>query len=373
MRPLILFITRNYPPKIGGIEIYSYHLIREFEKRSTVFKITLSRPNSHLFWFLPYCLLKALWLCRRHSIRRIHLCDGLLAPIGLILKQITGTQVTASVHGLDVTYPRAVYQLVVPRCLARLDLLVCVSRHTLSECLNRGIPAHKCRVVPNGIDPAESNRVSASPCGLREIEIQTGLRLRGRRILLTVGRMVPRKGIAWFVSEVMPLLDRDYRYLIAGGGPEFETVRKVVHRHGLVDRVALLGRVSDGTRLQLMAAADLLIMPNVRIPGDMEGFGITALEAGSSGLPVIASDLEGLKDAVIDGVTGHLVEERNIRRFIEAIGSAPFDREAVRSVVNHQFNWPLIAARYHSVLFARSEILNTQEPAGSPPVFKIRE
>lgn len=354
MKPLILFITRNYPPKVGGIEIYSYHLIRQFEKTCTVFKITSSRSRWHLFWFLPFCLLKAFWLCRRHAIGCIHLCDGLLAPIGLVLKHLTGARVTASVHGLDVTYPRAVYQMIIPRCLSGLDLIFCGSRHGLEQCLQRGIPIEKCRVVPYGIDPTEFNFPLHDLSALHDLEAQTGIDFKGRRILLTIGRLVPRKGVAWFVSQVMPRLEKDYRCIIAGGGPDFQKVQGLINEHGLADRVALLGRVPNATRIRLMAFADIFVMPNIRIPGDMEGFGIAALEAGSSGLPVIASNIEGLRDAVIDGVTGHLVEERNVDDYLDRIRHAQFSREEVSSIVNQTFNWPYIASRYHAFLFGTS-------------------
>jgi phosphatidylinositol alpha-1,6-mannosyltransferase len=354
MKPLILFITRNYPPKVGGLEIYSYHLIRQFEKTCTVFKITLSRSRKHLFWFLPYCLVKAVWLCRKHPIGSIHLCDGLLAPIGLILKHLTSARVSASVHGLDVTYPWAIYQMLVPRCLSRLDLIFCGSRHGLEQCLQRRIPPEKCRVVPYGIDPTEFDLPAPDPSGLRDIEAQAGIDLKGRKILLTVGRLVPRKGVAWFVSHVMPQLDRGYGYIIAGGGPDFQTVQNLIQDRGLADRVALLGKVPNATRRRLIALADLFIMPNIRIPGDMEGFGIAALEAGSSGLPVIASNIEGLRDSVIDGVTGYLVEERNVQQYVDRILHSKFKRETVRSVVNQKFNWPHIASRYHAFLFQTS-------------------
>jgi phosphatidylinositol alpha-1,6-mannosyltransferase len=258
------------------------------------------------------------------------------------------------VHGLDVTYPWTVYQMMVPRCLSQLDLIFCGSRSGLEQCLRRRIPPHKCRIVPYGIDPAEFDLPAPDPSELRDIKRQAGIDFQGRKILLTVGRLVPRKGVAWFVSNVMPKLDSGYGYIIAGGGPDFLTVQGLIHDHGLADRVALLGKVSNAARQRLMALADLFIMPNIRIPGDMEGFGIAALEAGSCGLPVIAGNIEGLRDAVIDGVTGHLVEERNAQQYVDKIRHAQFNRATVRSVVNQKFNWPHIASRYHALIFERS-------------------
>ena len=77
MKRKILFITRNYPPKVGGLETFSYNLIREFENHEITYKITLSKSIKHLVWFFPYAFLRALYLIQRYSIQSIHLCDGL--------------------------------------------------------------------------------------------------------------------------------------------------------------------------------------------------------------------------------------------------------------------------------------------------------
>jgi len=66
----------------------------------------------------------------------------------------------------------------------------------------------------------------------------------------------------------------------------------------------------------LMNAADAFIMPNISIPDDVEGFGISALEAGACGLPVIASNIQGIRDAILDGITGYLVGERDVAGYI---------------------------------------------------------
>ena len=89
---------------MGGLETYSYNLIKEFEKDYAVCKIVLRRSNLNLVWFLPFSLLKALLLDRKHSFNNIHLCDGLLAPLGVLLKRLTRANVSISIHGLDITY-----------------------------------------------------------------------------------------------------------------------------------------------------------------------------------------------------------------------------------------------------------------------------
>jgi len=345
-----LFISRNYPPQIGGLEAYSYNLIKYFGEQHRVNRIVLSKPRRHLLWFMPYALLKALYLIKSEPISRIHLCDGFLSVIGVFIKAFGPAVVSVTIHGLDITFRNRLYQSLIPRCVARLDKIICVSRHTQEKCLDRGIPAEKIYVIPNGIDPADL-RVSQTRQRCRaEAAERLGLSLEGKRILLTVGRLVPRKGVAWFVQEVMPRLDDRYYYLIVGEGPEFERITSVVSRCHLEDRVFLLGKVTEGARNNLLHASDLFIMPNVDVDGDIEGFGIAAIEAGCIGLPVIASDVQGLKDAVLDGRTGFLVEAGNTEEFLDRIEKTNLDREAVRSLVIETYDWRRIYRRYRDVL-----------------------
>ena len=75
-------------------------------------------------------------------------------------------------------------------------------------------------------------------------------------------------------------------------------------------------------------------MPNITVADDMEGFGIAIVEAGSCGLPVVASNLQGIKDAVIDKKTGYLVDEGDIDGFLGRIRSMNLDKADIRSFVN---------------------------------------
>lgn len=355
MKPFILFITRNYPPKVGGLENYSYHLIRQFEKSCTVFKITSSRSRAHLFWFLPFCLVTAVRLCRRHPIRRIHLCDGLMSPIGLILRVATRARVSITVHGLDVTYRVPGYQRLIPACLRRLDHIVCVSRSTREACLQRGIPDNKCHVIPNGIDPEALQLPADHEPLLGDLQDRCEFSFSGKKILLTVGRLVPRKGIAWFVQNVMPQLPIDMVYLIAGNGPEYLRIGRIIRDLRLEERVSLLGRISDGQRNALLAQADICVMPNISTPGDMEGFGISAIEAGAAGVPVVASNLEGIRDAVIDGVTGYLVAEKDSEAFRDKILGMDLYRRNIQAAVRSTFNWASVALRYRDLILYPQE------------------
>jgi len=345
-----LFITRNYPPKIGGLENYSFNIIKEFERQHRVLKITLSYSIAHLIWFLPFCFFKTIYLTFRHSIRIIHFCDGALSPLGIILKKLTGLPVSITIHGLDIIYHGFFYQQLVPRCVAKLDKIICVSQSTLTECIRRGIPIEKCSVIPNGIKPDEIY-LSISRDDLRiRLEEMIGVSLQDKKIMVTVGRLVKRKGVAWFVENVMPRLDSTFCYFIIGDGPEFKKIKALLNRHHLRSRVFMLGRVLDEIKNLVMNASDIFIMPNITVPGDIEGFGIVAIEAGSCGLPVIASKIEGIQDAVLEGRTGFLVNERDAAGFQKKIKQANFERENIRNIVHRTFNWTQVYKQYRGVL-----------------------
>jgi glycosyltransferase involved in cell wall biosynthesis len=175
-----------------------------------------------------------------------------------------------------------------------------------------------------------------------------GINLEGKKVLLTVGRLIRRKGHAWFVRSVLKKLPHHYVYLMAGSGPEAAAISKLVGALGLTDRAYLLGSVSDQVRNCLYQIADLLIMPNVHVKNDEEGFGMVALEAGRYGLPVIAANIEGIRDAVIDGETGRLINEQDDEGFLDAILTTHIERTTLMRIAAARFGWTSIVQRYYA-------------------------
>jgi glycosyltransferase involved in cell wall biosynthesis len=94
--------------------------------------------------------------------------------------------------------------------------------------------------------------------------------------------------------------------------------------------------------------ADVFVMPNIRVDGDQEGFGIVLLEAGAYNLPVVASNLEGIKDAVLDGKTGRLVPERDADSYLEAIQALTEAPLSVKDEVLANFDCNHIVKVYRS-------------------------
>jgi glycosyltransferase involved in cell wall biosynthesis len=123
------------------------------------------------------------------------------------------------------------------------------------------------------------------------------------------------------VDAVLPRLPSTVEYLVAGAGPDHDEIQRAAVRRGVRERVHLLGAVDDDLREVVMLGADVFVQSNVPVPGDMEGFGLVAIEAAVRGTPVVASGIEGIRDAVVDGQTGILV--------------APGDAEAWTAALEH--------------------------------------
>lgn len=344
----ILFISYVYPPKtIGGIQTYMRDLTAHVAALNPS-TYTLINPGGYVFLalFIPYSIFKAVRLIRRHGITHLHVASGPHCFQALLLKKLTGVRATITIHGLDIMIETLWLDRIIAWFVSRLDRVFCVSNATRRECERRGVPPEKCTVIFNGVDPGIFPL--RSPRGELRAELAgaLGLPLAGRRILLSNGRLVRRKGVEWFIRSVVPSLDRRALFIVSGDGPERETVAAAVAECGVSDRVVLLGRTSDELLRLLYNTTDYFIMPNISEPGNMEGFGLVILEAASCGATVIASDIEGISDAVVHGVTGWLVPERDAGAFARHVATPPLPPAKVVEAVRKRFDWRVIASQY---------------------------
>lgn len=359
---MILFVTRKYPPSVGGMEKFSYELSRELGRRFPVRLVAWGGPRRGWPGLVVRATRVALALRRRgQPISGLHLGDSLLAPVGMVLGRILDAPVTATAHGLDVTYPSLAYQGIVPRALARCAVVMCDSGVARDACVQRGVPAGRCAVVACGVAPGP-RRAFADADSRQEAR----QRAEGRfgwadpgPVLLGVGRLVRRKGMAWFINKVFPRLAErvpGVAVVVVGEGPDASRLERAVARSGARDRVYLLGRLGDRDLDLAYAAADGFVMPNVPVPGDPEGFGIAALDASVAGLWVFASRVDGIPEAVLDGVNGTLLPAATPEPWTDALAAALGDplqlRQrggAGRAATLDRFGWPAVADRYEAI------------------------
>lgn len=348
----LLFISRSFPPVVGGIEKQNAEIARALGEICKLRLIANRRGKYLLPLFLPCATLKALLLLPRHD--AVLLGDGVLGITGFILKLFTRKPVVCITHGLDLTYASRLYQqLWVRLFLPRMDRLIAVGNATLAEGVRRGIPAARFVFIPNGVTAPALPRHDSDRDDLAAF---IGRRPHGT-VLLTLGRLVRRKGVVWFVENVMPNLGGDVTYIIAGAGPEQARINAAITTRGLEERVFLVGSVTDEEKELLFRSGDIFVQPNIPVSGDIEGFGLVVLEAAARGLVVVASELEGLRDAIVDGQNGYLVSPGDSGAYSARIGALLADSKGMRSfadrardyTVSHNA-WPLIAQRYLDVI-----------------------
>jgi phosphatidylinositol alpha-1,6-mannosyltransferase len=147
---------------------------------------------------------------------------------------------------------------------------------------------------------------------------------------------------------------------LAGDGPERENIEAAIVRAGLQSSVSCLGRISEAELIELYRRGQLFIMPNIVVPGDMEGFGIVMLEAGACGLPTLAADLEGIRDVIEEGVNGWFAPTEDANAFAEKIQSLLENPDELHAAsertadyVTKTFTWDSTAERYLTALRGR--------------------
>lgn len=351
----ILYITRKYPPSIGGMEKLSYEISTRLQEISSVSVVAWGHSQLYLPFFLPYAASRATIDLLRAPADVLYVGDALLSPLCVALGRLFGTPTVVTIHGLDITFANAAYQRIVPRCLRNVDLLICISTYARDQCLERGIPSHKCRVIRPGVefhDPPAGGKYGARQILSSLIEKP----LDGQQIMLTVGRLVPRKGVLHFVADILPALLHkcpNVHYIVIGGGPQKEAIKRTVQILGLEHAVSLLGHVDDSTRRSVYDASDLFVMPNLPMERDVEGFGLVALEAAAAGLWVVASKVDGIPDAVTEGQNGFLIEPGDTDTYVEVISSLLTDSEKTarlgeraREYVQQSYSWDRVIAQY---------------------------
>ena len=292
---------------------------------------------------------------RRREVDVILFSSMVTASLAVLLRRslrANRVRTAAIVHGQDVTKPVRMYQLFVPRVFAALDMVMPVSGATGEACVQRGLPKEKLAVVHNGVK-LDRFTPCTWPAGARSNHPFRSSLPPNALLLASVGRQVKRKGFAWFIEHVMPVLPDHVHYWLGGDGPEQRAIEEAIASNGLEKRVRLLGRLGDAELTDLYQSADLFVMPNIPIPGDMEGFGIVMLEAAMNGLPAVAAHLEGIREVITPGKNGYFVETGDVAGYASRINALDTDRVALSALsvastehVAATFGWDAVATNY---------------------------
>jgi phosphatidyl-myo-inositol dimannoside synthase len=371
--PRTLVVTNDFPPRSGGIQSYLHALATRLPDDDLVVYAPAWEGAAEFDAAQPFpvvrhpssLMLPVLGVARRaKEILRAEACDtvwfGAAAPLALLaptLRRAGARRVVASTHGHEVGWsmlPGARQAL--RRIGGTTDVVTFVSKYTRSRFAAAFGAGAALEYLPSGVDPTEFRPDTAAR---KEIRGRHGL--GDRPTVVCVSRLWPRKGQDMLIRALPAIRERvpDAALLLVGGGPYEDRLRTLATQTGVADDVIMTGRVPQEELPAHYAAGDVFAMP-CRTHGrglDVEGLGIVYLEASAAGLPVVAGDSGGAPETVLDGVTGSVIDGRDLTAITTSIGDllanptlAAEMGEAGRRWVSRHWRWEDMADRLTRLL-----------------------
>ena len=373
----VLFVTNDFGPRAGGIETFVIGLIERRPFGQTIV-YTSAQSGSEEYdktWKADYgvtvirdratILLPTPRVARNLSriIKQSHIqvaAFGAAAPLGLLsasMKRAGIRKTVALTHGHEVWWAKVFpFTLAMRRIGSSIDSLTYLGEFTqraISRSLSKTAAQQMEKIAP-GIDVDHF-------CPQDSTALRKELKLENKRVIVSVGRLVHRKGQDHLIQALPQILKSvpDAHILMVGQGPYLPHLKKLVARHNLNDHVSFIGRIQYAQLPQYICAGDIFAMPSrSRFFGlEVEGLGIVYLEASACGLPVIAGSSGGAPDAVLDGVTGFVVDGENdgaiaaaAIRLLNDVDGAKAMGTAGREWIIENWRWEIWSQRFNKLL-----------------------
>ena len=313
-------------PRAGGIETFVLGLIEGLPKNSLII-YTSTQPGYQEFdqqllvkygavvirdrakILLPTFRIskKAAEILNQYGISRVWF--GAAAPLALManrLRSAGATHIVALTHGHELWWAKVFGLKTLMRKIVKdTDHLGYLADYTRSVLIKIGDPNKFVKIAP-GIDTTYfTPRVKNS-------ELVVKHKLEGRRVIVCVGRLVHRKGQDQLIKSLPKIIKEfpDTVLLFVGDGPIKSMLKNSARQLGVTNNIVFAGKVSHNQLADYICLGDIFAMPvRSRFFGlEVEGLGIVYLEASACGLPVIAGNSGGAPDAVIENVTGLIID-----------------------------------------------------------------
>ena len=373
----VLFVTNDFGPRAGGIETFVIGLIERRPFGSTIV-YTSSQEGSADYdaqWLRKYGVVVirdrakillptprvAFNLARIIKERDIKVAAfGAAAPLALLsasMKRAGVTKTVALTHGHEVWWAKVLpFTWAIRRIGSTVDTLTYLgefTQHAISQSLSASAGKAMVKIAP-GIDVDHFTPVDST-------QLRKELNLEGKKVIVSVGRLVHRKGQDHLIESMPQILESvpEAHLLMVGKGPYLEHLAKLVALNKLENHVSFIGRIQYAELPRFISAGDVFAMPSrSRLAGlEVEGLGIVYLEASSCGLPVIAGSSGGAPDAVIDGVTGFVVDGTDNHQIAEAAIELLVDPEKAKAMgvagrqwIIDNWRWEIWSARFNELL-----------------------
>jgi phosphatidylinositol alpha-1,6-mannosyltransferase len=364
-----LVLAQDFPPIPGGVSVYIENLYKNWKGPAVILAPNSSEPQKTNFpnnitikrlpmdlrrgGLIPYFqrqirLYRAsLELLKKEKLKYIHCTHIASGLVALLLKKIHSIPYVLYTYGSEITgQPGFIRSNLAKLILRNAHHIITMSEFTKKAIMNYGIPEKKIRfLVGVEVDRFSKNR--------DKLTTKKKYNIDGDPILLTVARLVEHKGIDTVIRTLPEIikLHPKLTYLIIGEGPYRSCLEKLSNELKVERHVKFLGNIPHN-KLQSESEAfyticDLFIMVSRNINNiEAEGFGIVFLEAGLSRKACIGGKSGGIADAVIDGVTGKLVDPNDPSEVSRAVLTLLENSEAANRMGENgykravrYFNW----------------------------------
>jgi phosphatidylinositol alpha-1,6-mannosyltransferase len=192
-------------------------------------------------------------------------------------------------------------------------------------------------------------------------ELRRELGLDEKKVIVSVGRLVHRKGQDHLIESMPEILAKvpNAHLLIVGRGPYLEHLAKLVAVNKVENHVSFIGRVQYAELPRFICAGDVFAMPSrSRFAGlEVEGLGIVYLEASACGLPVVAGNSGGAPDAVVEGITGLVVDGTNNSQIADAVITLLTNPQKCKEMgdagqawIKENWRWEIWSKRFNELL-----------------------
>ena len=378
MRPRILLVTPEFPPRRGGIGTHSYEMARHWSEHADVTVLAPAAGRASLPVDQPFRLVevdaspsrllrgaRTAWAIHRqlaagsYDVAYLaHWRAGGVAYHVATAGRRHRPRCVLAVHGGDLLYLLVEAGLATRLArwlfrwtVSRAATVVALGEHQVRLLERLGVGRQRVFVRPEGVSLAAFDR---PPAAGRLAGLRRRYGLDGARVLLTVARLVPHKGHDMVIRALPRIVERvpDAAYLVVGTGPNDAALRDLARRTGVAGHVRFAGGVPDDELADHYHLCDVFVMPSRQERGDVEGFGIVFAEAAACARPAIGGRAGGVVDVIQDGRTGLLVDPTSPEEIAAAAVRLLTDGElaarlgtAARDRVEREFRYEDVAAR----------------------------
>ena len=372
-----LFITNDFGPRAGGIETFVHGLIERLPRGSVIvytsaqpdsdkfdakwlseFGVEVVRDRSKILLPTPRVIKACQKLVKSRKLTRV--AFGAAAPLGIMARSMRSAgaeKIVALTHGHEVWWAKVPpFSFAIKFMSQSIDAITYLGDYTrgeISKAISKNDVSKLVQIAP-GIDVDHFVPTDSS-------ELRAQLGLADKAVIISVGRLVHRKGQDKLISALPAIRAAvpNVHLVLVGVGPHQKYLENLVAKLNIADCVTFIGRINYSELPKYICVGDIFAMPSrSRFFGlEVEGLGIVYLEASACGLPVVGGKSGGAPDAVLVGETGVVVDGTNSSEIAEACIDLLNNPELCalmgatgRTWIIENWRWEIWATKYAELL-----------------------